>query len=316
MSSPIHWAILGTGRIARTFASQLPSTTGGKLIAIGSRTPASAPPWCDAAIMSYAAAVQHPDVHAVYIALPNGLHKEWTVRAIHAGKHVLCEKPLSCSEADVTEMFDHARTRSRLLAEAFMYRCQPAVQHALHMIQEGVIGEIRTMRGAFSFEQELHPHDPRWDAGMGGGALWDVGCYPVQFMNAVMDAEPSRVTAVLHDRRPGVDGSGAALLDYGSGVAGIITFGMEIGGDRSFVVCGTRGKIKFEDPWLNGSEFTWTHDRGTETIRMPAEAGLYALEADAFALAMRGEKLPWISEEESLRSVRTLSRIRGAVVDE
>lgn len=312
MSKQLRWGILGTGRIAQTFARQLPGSDTGKLIAVGSRDPSQSLHWCDAPLKNYASVVTHAEVDAVYIALPNGLHKEWTLRALHAGKHVLCEKPLACSPADVTEMFQHAKSHRRLLIEAFMYRCQPAVIEALQLIHEGAIGDVHTMRGAFSFADALHPHDIRWQEEHGPGALMDVGCYPVQFMNAIMGAEPVRLDASLHDVKPGVDRSGAAILHYANGVPGVITFGMEIGDDRSFQVSGTRGFIRFDDPWLNGTEFTWQHDGDTEVIRREAPQGQYALEADAFAAAVRSEAPPWISEEESLRNARTLAAIRSA----
>ena len=309
----MNWSILGTGRIAERFGTQLPGTEDSRLVAVGSRTPERLPAWAeDARLGSYAAAVADPDVDAVYIALPNGLHLEWTLRALAAGKHVLCEKPLALRSSDVQQMFAAAKKHDRLLVEAFMYRCQPAVEEALRLVKEGAIGEVRTLRGAFSFEHALLPHDPRWDAEMGGGALFDVGCYPVQFMNALMDAEPLRVQALLSHSKPDVDSSGAALLQYPDGAAGVITFGMEIGGDRSFKVCGTRGSISFTDPWLHGDEFEWEHEGGKEIHVKPAPKGLYALEADAFAAAARAEVTPWISAEESLRNARTLEAIRLA----
>lgn len=312
MSSTLRWGILGTGRIAEKFATQLPSSDTGELVAVGSRDPSRQLHWCNATLMSYAAVVDHPDVDAIYIALPNGLHKEWTLRSLHARKHVLCEKPLACSVEDVEDVFEAARSHQRTLVEAFMYRCQPAVRDALRLIHEGAIGEVRTMRGAFSFEHRLQPHDPRWDLAQGGGALFDVGCYPVQLMNAIMNAAPEHVDASLVEARPGVDSSGAALLRYARGAAGVITFGMEIGGDRSFHVSGTRGSIRFDDPWLNGNEFIWQHDHGTESHPRMMDKGLYAQEADAFAGAVHGELEPWISEAESLRNASTLAAIRRA----
>ena len=309
----MNWSILGTGRIAERFGTQLPATEDGRLIAVGSRTPDRVPSWAEGASMgTYAAALADPEVEAVYIGLPNGLHLEWTLRALAAGKHVLCEKPLALQPSEAEQMFTAAKKHGLLLVEAFMYRCQPAVEEALRLVREGAIGEVKTMRGAFSFEHTLQPHDPRWDAEMGGGALFDVGCYPVQFMNAFMDAEPVRVHASLSHSKPEVDGSGAALLHYHGGAAGVITFGMEIGGDRSFKICGTRGNLSFTDPWLHGDEFEWEHEGGIETHVKPAPKGLHALEADAFAAAVRRDALPWISAEESLRSARTLEAIRSA----
>lgn len=312
MTTSLRWGILGTGRIAQTFAKQLPGSNTGKLVAVGSRDPSQMPHWCSVSLAHYANVIADPEVDAVYIALPNGLHKEWTLRALHAGKHVLCEKPLACSVADVEEMFAHSKAHQRVLVEAFMYRCQPAVQEALRLIHEGAIGEVHTMRGAFSFSDTLHPHDYRWHDDHGPGALMDVGCYPVQFMNAIMKAEPLNVEASLYEIKPGVDRSGAALLHYPGGVPGVITFGMEIGDDRSFQVSGTRGSIRFSDPWLGGTEFIWQHDGATETLHREAPQGQYALEADAFAAAVQEGAPPWISETESLWCARTIAAIKKA----
>ncbi len=309
----MKWTILGTGRIAERFGTQLPGTEDEHLVAVGTRSPERVPSWVgEAKIGSYADAIANPEAEAVYVALPNGLHLEWTLKALAAGKHVLCEKPLALKAAEVQQMFDAAKTHDRLLVEAFMYRCQPAVREALRLVKEGAIGEVKTLRGAFSFEHTLLPHDPRWDAQMGGGALLDVGCYPVQFMNAIMHAEPVRVDASLSCSRPDVDSSGAALLHYPNGAAGVVTFGMEIGGDRSFKVCGTRGSLSFTDPWLHGDEFEWEHEGGVETVVKPSLMGLQGLEAEAFSAAVRGEVEPWISAEESLWNARTLEAIRRA----
>ncbi|MDB6075340.1 MAG: oxidoreductase [Verrucomicrobiaceae bacterium] len=309
----MNWSILGTGRIAERFATQLPGAEQGRLVVIGSRTPDRIPAWADNTPMAtYASAVSDTEVEAVYIGLPNGLHLEWTLRALAAGKHVLCEKPLAQHPKEVEQMFAAAKKHERLLVEAFMYRCQPAVDEALTLIREGAIGELKTMRGAFSFEHALLPHDPRWEADLGGGALFDVGCYPVHLMNAIMDAEPLRVESSLDVSSRGVDTSGAALLYYPGKVGGVVTFGMEIGGDRSFKVCGTRGSISFTDPWLHGDEFQWEHEGAVETLVRPSLKGLSALEADAFEAAVRGHVPTWISAEESLRSARTLEAIRKA----
>ena len=310
----MNWSILGTGRISERFAVQLPGSEDGKLVAVGSRSTQLTPSWLgEAKLGSYADAVEDSSVEAVYIGLPNGLHLEWTLKALAAGKHVLCEKPLASSVAGVEQMFAAAKEHDRLLVEAFMYRCQPAVIEALHLIREGGIGEVRTMRGAFSFEHALQPHDPRWSADLEGGALADVGCYPIQFMNAIMNAEPAKVHGSLTATAYGVDSSGAALLVYPGNVPGVITFGMEIGGDRSFKVCGTRGSITFSDPWLHGDDFEWEHDGAVEHLVRPAPKGLSALEADAFASAVRGEASAWISPEESRRSARTIEAVRRSI---
>ena len=309
----MNWSILGTGRISERFATQLPSTEEGVLVAVGSRSPQIVPTWASGAQMgSYADAVSNPEVDAVYIGLPNGLHLEWTLRALGAGKHVLCEKPLASTPAEVEQMLAAAEKHDLLLVEAFMYRCQPAVEEALRLIREGAIGEVRTMRGAFSFEHALQPHDPRWDANLGGGALLDVGCYPIQLMNAIMQAEPVVVHSVLNRTASGVDSSGAALLQYPGNVPGVVTFGMEIGGDRSFKVCGSRGSISFNDPWLHGDEFAWEHEGAEEHLVRPSPKGLSALEADAFAAAVAGKAPPWITAEESRRNSRTLEAVRRA----
>jgi predicted dehydrogenase len=134
-----------------------------------------------------------PDIHIVYNPLPNHLHAEWTIKALEAGKHVLCEKPFAITLAEVDAMYAAAHKANRVLAEAFMYRHHPKTLKVKELVESGALGEVHFMRASFSFYLD-RPHDIRWQAEMGGGALWDVGCYPVSLARYLFGA-PERVTA-------------------------------------------------------------------------------------------------------------------------
>src|SRR5207302_3014570 len=144
------------------------------------------------------------DVDIVYVALPNHLHATWTVRALEAGKHVLCEKPLALSVAEVDRIVDASRRASRIAVEAFMYLHHPQTLRAIEVAQGGELGRLELIRGSFAFTL-TRPEDPRWNLEMGGGSLWDVGCYPVSFARRIAGAEPDRLAALALLDTPGVD---------------------------------------------------------------------------------------------------------------
>ena len=151
----LRWGILGTGMIARKFAADLPSSQTGVIAATASRTQASADAFAadygGKGIEGYQQLLADPDVDAVYISLPNGLHAEWSVAAMEAGKHVLCEKPIACNKAEAETMFAASERTGQVLVEAFMYRTTPAVKAVINLIRRGEIGDLRLMRTNFTF---------------------------------------------------------------------------------------------------------------------------------------------------------------------
>ena len=188
-ASPLRWGILGPGRIAPRIVRGLRANARGQLHAVASRNAdrarafarTHAPDGSVAAYDRYEDLLADPAVDVVYVALPNGLHADWTVRALDAGKHVLCEKPLALTVAEVDAIAAAAERNGRIAVEAFMYLHHPQMLRALEVARSGVLGPLQVVSSAFSFLLD-QPDDPRIDPTMGGGSLWDVGCYAVSVL--------------------------------------------------------------------------------------------------------------------------------------
>lgn len=195
-TSTCKWGLLSTADINKVILAAMPNSTRGELLAVGSRDLAKAQAYAakhnlPRAYGSYEALLADPDVQIVYIGLPNGLHAEWTIKALQAGKHVLCEKPFALTLAEVDAMQAAAKANQRVVAEAFMYRHHPMVLKARELVESGAIGTPRFLRSSFSFYLD-RAYNVRWDSKIGGGALWDVGCYPMSFARFMFGA-PERV---------------------------------------------------------------------------------------------------------------------------
>jgi predicted dehydrogenase len=330
----LRWGILGTGNIARQFAAGLSATDRAALTSVGSRERASAekfvqPLSSGVSIGSYDDVLRNRDVDAIYVSLPNSLHHEWTLRALRAGKHVLCEKPFAVNAAQSQEMFDVARQSGRLVVEAFMYRSHPQTLAALDVVRNGAIGAVKLVRTSFCFRTAKTLGNIRFDPQLAGGAVMDVGCYCVSFARLVAGEEPVSIDAVgqLHDA--GVDDLTAGTLVFPSGVVATFHCGMTLQSDNTAYVCGTEGYVEIPVPWkpaVEGSRFSVVRQtpplmdgnpRPTapprETREVPGGQNLYAYEADHFADAVLGGKPPAVSEADTMGNMRVLDEIRRQI---
>jgi predicted dehydrogenase len=202
-----NWGLLSTANINRVILAAMPHSRG-QMLAVGSRDEAKAKAYAEKnniprAYGSYEALLADPDVQVIYNGLPNGMHAEWTIKALQAGKHVLCEKPFALTLADVDAMFAAAQSAGRVLAEAFMYRHHPMILKAKELVDGGAIGTPRFLRASFSFYLD-RAYNVRWDPAIGGGALWDVGCYPMSLARYFFGA-PERVQGWQVTSPSGVD---------------------------------------------------------------------------------------------------------------
>lgn len=335
MTHRLRWAILGTGNIARQFARGLGACERGTLVAVGSRELDSArrfatdvagePPTAG----TYDDALRRPEVEAVYVALPNSLHHEWTIRALRAGKHVLCEKPFAASAGQAREMFDTATAAGRLAVEAFMYRSHPQTHAALAAVRGGAIGEVRLIRTSFCFRTQKTSGNIRFDSALAGGGLMDVGCYCVSFARLFAGAEPTAAHAVACLHPSGVDDLAAGTLTFPNGILATFNCGMSVQTDNTAYVCGTEGYVEIPVPWkpaAEGSRFSIVRQTPPimdgnarpatpprEVIEVPGGRDLYAREADDFAAAVAGDKPPAVSPEDTLANMRVLDELRRAV---
>lgn len=335
----LRFGILGTGNIARQFIEGINGgATRSLCSAVGSRSIGNARAFAkqhDIPIAhgSYDALLADPNVDAVYNALPNRYHKGWTLEALAAGKHVLCEKPMGMDAEETREMFDRAKRANRLLVEAFMYRTHPQTQAVIEKVREGAIGEVKLIRTTFCYRTEKIRGNTRFDRSLGGGAIMDIGCYCVDFARQILGEEPTNIQASgrLIDSTDGgkIDVGASGLLTYASGAVSTFSCAMDTQASNLAQVCGTSGYIEVPVPWKPGiAEPTW-HLR---TMRRPRQDGvadavgerletftsasdkpLYALEADAFAACVLDGSPPFMSPAESIGNAKVLDALREIV---
>jgi len=332
-SGKFAWGILGTGNIARQFCKGVKTSERGMLMAVGSRSAGPAAEFAGQfgvlnSYPTYEQVIKDPDVDAVYVSLPNSMHCEWTVRALQAGKHVLCEKPLASNEAEAKKMFDAAHNSGKTLIEAFMYRAHPQTREVMDKVRSGAIGDVKMVRSSFCYRTARIDGNIRFDPSLAGGALMDIGCYCINFSRMVAGADVVDVHAsgTLHER--GVDELVAGNLKFANGLVASFTCGMRVQADNTAYICGTEGFIEMPWPWKpqpRGAKY-WIkrsappRQDGGKTDTPPAEefevnAGmdLYAIEADDFAETIQRGKQPMVSEEETMATMRVLDEMRKQV---
>lgn len=310
-SSKLGWGLLSTARINWAILSAMPASTRGRVVAVGSREAAKAeayarehhlPRWHG----SYEALLADPDVHIIYNPLPNHLHAEWTIKALEAGKHVLCEKPFALTLAEVDAMYAAAAKANRVLAEAFMYRHHPKTVKAKELLDSGALGEVHFMRASFSFYLD-QPDDIRWKPDMGGGALWDVGCYPVSLARYLFGA-PERVHAWQVSTPHGVDATLAGTLYFpGERVAQIdCSFAMPYRTHAEVV--GSQGVLTLTRPFQpDFPEAKMLLQRGDQTEEIELEnPGRYWLEVEDMHDAILNGTPPRITPAETRGHVETI----------
>jgi predicted dehydrogenase len=252
----LNWALMGTARINRAVIPPLRASARNRLVGVASRSAdrarAYAAEWgIDRSWGSYADLLADPGIDVVYIALPNHLHAEWTVKAVQAGKHVLCEKPLATHVADVDAIIAAAAVNHRVVAEAFMYRHHPQTAFVKRLATDGTIGELRLFRGSFRFPL-TRPDDTRWTPEMGGGSLWDVGCYPVSFARYVAGCEPVEAIGWQRTTPGGVDETFAGQLVFPGGVCALFDSSFCAPFAAEFDIVGTEATLRLRTPYKPG----------------------------------------------------------------
>jgi predicted dehydrogenase len=199
---------------------------------------------------TFEALVADPAIDVIYIALPNSLHAEWTVRALDAGKHVLCEKPLAMSVAEVDAVSAAAARNDRIAVEAFMYLHHPQIERALELVRSGALGTVQIVSSAFSFLLE-HQGDPRVDPDLGGGSLWDVGCYPVSVSRRIAGAEPMAIAGLGRFDERGVDRTFVGQLRFPDGMLAHFESGFEAPDRERLEIVGSVATLVLDHPFLS-----------------------------------------------------------------
>jgi len=326
MVDSLRWGILSTANIGtEKVIPAMRAAARTEVVAIGSRDAAragaaAADLGIPTAHGSYEALLEDPAVDAVYIPLPNHMHAPWTVAALEAGKHVLCEKPIAMSSAEAREMAAAAGRTGKVLIEAFMYRLQPAWRAAMELVGTGRIGELTAVRSWFSYFND-DPDNIRNIARFGGGGLMDIGCYNVNLSRMLFGAEPTRVSASMtRDPDSGVDTLTSALLEFGTGVS-VFGCSTRTTPDQQVQVMGTGGRFTIEIPFnIVPAEPTrvlvWDGAgplaRPPDEIMEFAPADQYTLQAEAFAATVLDGEPPFLSMDDSIANMEVIEAIVAA----
>ncbi len=286
----LKWGLLSTAHINRRLIPAIRGAERAELVAVASRDQARAEAYAadwqiPRALGSYEALLDDAQIDAVYISLPNKLHAEWAVKAARAGKHILCEKPLATTLADVERIIDTAESAGVVAIEAVMYLHHPLLHKARDLVQQGAVGQVTLVRGAFSFYLD-RPDDVRWNPELHGGSLWDVGSYQVSFIRW-MAGEPRQVFGSQKLSDSGVDAVFAGLLRFENGVLGTFDSGFRGHFRTEAEVVGTEGVLVVERPFIVGAEsrILLRTDSGEQEITVP-EADPYQCEVEALTAAV------------------------------
>ncbi len=332
MSTILAWGIIGTGRIAGVFAHGVTQSQTGRLVAVGSRSQATADTFGETwqiphRYSSYEDVLADKSVEAVYVAVPHPFHAEWAIKAAEAGKHVLCEKPIGLNYAEAMAVVEAAERNSVFLMEGYMYRCHPQIQKLLEVIRSGVIGQVRVIQASFSFQAGDHPESRLLNNTLGGGGILDVGGYCTSMVRLIAGAargqafvEPVRFEAVGHvGEKTHVDEyTIASLLFPGDIVAQLFT-GVQVGGENVVRVFGSEGSILLSSPWTprvnEDVHILVQKEQEPNPRRIPIEntRDLYALEADAVAKYLSERQAPTMTWEDTLGNMKALDRWRACL---
>jgi D-xylose 1-dehydrogenase (NADP+, D-xylono-1,5-lactone-forming) len=307
---PFRWGLLSTARINRAIIPPIQASDRHELAAVASRDrdrgEAYAREWGIPRVHdSYETLIDDPDIDAIYNPLPNALHAAWTIRAVRAGKHVLCEKPLATTVADVDAIAREAKAAGVVVTEAFMYRHHPQTLRLKALVDERTIGKLRLIRSAFTFPL-TRTGDVRWEPALGGGSLWDVGCYPVSIARLLAGAEPQEVFGRSRQGKEDVDEAFTGQITLGEVVAQFDA-GFRAPLRTHLEVVGTDGVITASAPFKPGPDARLVVSRGEATDVVDVEnQPLYIGELDDLADAATLGREPRVTLADSRGNVATI----------
>ena len=314
----INWGIIGTGNIATKFAEGLSVLPDAKLLAVGSRTQVTADAFADQFATprrygSYEALVHDADVQAIYVSTPHHLHMENTLLCLEAGKAVMCEKPFAINAAQAQIMVAKAREKGLFLMEAMWTRYLPIMVKVRELLTTGVIGEVRMITADFGYRSGFNPDSRTFNPTMGGGALLDVGIYPISLAYMIL-GQPSRISSMAELGQTGVDEQSAFILGYEGGEMAVLTTAVRTNTPHEAFILGTNGRIKIPSPWWYPKTMTISvNGKADEEIHLPYEGNGYNYEAAELMTCLRTGKLEsdTMPLDESLQIMHTMDEIRA-----
>lgn len=307
----LNWGIIGTARINRSLIPPLRLSLRNQLLGVASRDAAKARAYADErgipkSYGSYEALLADDEIDVVYIPLPNNLHAEWAIKAAQAGKHVLCEKPLALSVEEVDKMRSAANEAGTVLMEAFMYRFHNRTRLVKSMVDEGQIGALHHIKGGFTFALNREG-DVRWDNNLGGGCLWDVGCYPLNYARYIAGEEPTHVFGHRVNGESGVDISFTAQLTFPGNVTAQFDAGFRTQFRMYTEVSGSEGSIYLPMAFKPGIRSYIHLSRGNDTTRIAVDGSLlYLDEVEEMASCIHEGRQPILSLTDSRANVAAI----------
>jgi xylose dehydrogenase (NAD/NADP) len=314
----LRWGLVSTARINDAFMRGVAESASEEVVAVASRDGARASAYAEehgiaSAHGSYEALFADPAVDAVYISLPNGMHLDWTERALRAGKHVLCEKPLGRDPDAVAAVFDLAERQGLQLREAFMYRHNPQTVRLAELVVEGAVGTLRSIRSNFSFVLS-DPDDVRLSGDLDGGALLDLGCYCVSAAR-LLAGEPESVAGVRVAGGHGVDVSFAGAMRFAGEVVAAFDVSFRAADGSWLEVSGDAGVLRVADPWhIHTPGIVLQDGQGERPIEIES-ANSYRLEAeDLAALVDGGNAGGRLSRDDAIGQARALGMLHRAAL--
>ena len=314
----IRWGILGTGQIAGMFAEDLVRIADADLVAVGSRTAAAANRFAD----RFGADRRHPsyeqlahdsEVDVIYVTTPHTLHCQNTITCLEAGKAVLCEKPLAVNAAEAERMTRAAHQHQRFLMEAMWSRFLPSVVRLRDLVRDGAVGELQLLVADFGFSSSPDPTNRLYDPAIGGGALLDIGVYPIALASMLL-GPPDRISGAAHLGETGVDEQSAYILHHAAGPLAVCHASIRVDTIQDAIVYGTEGHIRLHRPWWRATGLTvCRRGRAEESIDLGLKGQGYTHEAEEVARCLRAgvlesEHMTW---KESLSIMRTMDELRA-----
>ena len=320
----LRWGFLSTAKINHALISPLRVSKRNQLVAIASRSDEKAKAYAKKweiprAYGSYEALLADPEIDVIYNSLPNHLHADWTIKALKAGKHVLCEKPLGLTASDVDKMFATAKESGRVLTEAFMYRHHPQTLKVKEIVESGVLGKLRFLRGSFTFTLNREGNY-RFSKDMGGGSIWDVGCYPISYTRMLLGTSPVEVFGWQVSGQEGIDQSFVGQMRFPEGILAQFDSGFQSPFRTEMEIIGSLGTLFIPNPFRPGKneEILLKKNDKVEKIKIRGQE-LYLGEVEDMADAILLGKAPRVSLEDSRENTRTIQALlesakRGKVI--
>jgi len=314
----IRWGIIGTGAIAKKFAAALNALSDAKLVAIGSRSQRAADSFAAQFNIphphgSYEALVNNAEVDAVYVATPHSCHRDNALSALQAGKAVLVEKPFTINAAQAEYLIDFARSTNLLLMEGMWTRYLPLYVNLREMLAKGAIGDVRLLTGDFGFKVGPQANPRLLDPARGGGALLDIGIYPVSFSSMIFSA-PSQIIGAATLGPTGVDEQNAIILGHPQGQLAVLSCSFQANASMEVTLMGTTGRLRIHAPaWKSTTMTLSRNDKPDEVHQFPFELNGFQFEAVEFMNCLRSGKLesPIMPLDETLSIMKTLDTLRS-----